>query len=299
MDTTRNLLNGSGIRRVLGRSARRLIELVDRPAGRPLLIWVLERAIRMILGERATLRHIADGYWVIDWVEQSVPMPQPWPLPTPATYEKLARDVFLQEYTPSAGDVVVDVGAGVGGELNLFSRLVGPSGHVFAIEADPDTFQWLQRRQELNDLSNVTLVQAAITDAPGEVLISSEGFHETHRLVSGGLGHRVSALTLDDFVAQHEIARIDLLKMNIEGAERLALPGMERSAESIRNLAISCHDFVADQGGDDSMRTRAFVHGFLLRHGFEVSERRPDDDRDWARSWLYASHTEDRIEVEP
>jgi hypothetical protein len=52
-------------------------------------------------------------------------------------------------------------------------------------------------------------------------------------------------------------------------------------------MAVSCHDFLADQGGDDSCRTRAFVERFLIDHGFGVVERRPDDDRDWARSYLY------------
>jgi len=103
----------------------------------------------------------------------------------------LARDIFPQEYTPSEADVVVDVGAGMGWELNLFSRQVGQSGRVFAIEADPDTFRWLERRRDLNGLSNVTVIHAAVADAPGEVLISSEGFHETHRLVAGGPGHLV------------------------------------------------------------------------------------------------------------
>jgi FkbM family methyltransferase len=267
------------------------MELLDRPTGRPLLTWVISRAIRLVHAEHASVRHFSDGYWVIDWPDQSVPMPLPWPSPSPARHEKLAKDVFLQEYTPSAGDVVVDVGAGVGWELNLFSRLVGPSGRVFAIEADPDTFKWLLRRQELNDLSNVTLVQGAIADRPGEVLISSEGFHETHRLVPGGAGHRVRALTLDDLIADQGITRIDFLKMNIEGAERLALAGMERSAGCIRNLAVSCHDFIADRGGDDSMRTHAFVEYVLRRHGFALTPRRADDDRDWARSWVYARHT--------
>lgn len=293
------LLGRSGLRRVMSRSARRLIELLDRPTGRPLITWVIERAIRMVHGASATVRHIAEGYWVIDWPEQSVPMPQPWPSPAPAHYEKVAQDVFLQEYTPSAGDVVVDVGAGVGWELNLFSRLVGPSGRVLAIEADPDTFQWLQRRQNLNDLPNVSLVQAAIADVPGEVLISSEGFHETHRLVPGGAGHRVRALTLDDLMTEQGLSRIDFLKMNIEGSERLALAGMEGSAASIRNLAVSCHDFMADRGGDASMRTRGFVHNWLLRQGFELSERRPDDDRDWARSYLYGSRKEQRVAAAP
>jgi FkbM family methyltransferase len=247
----------------------------------------MEHAIHRLHGQHATVRR-ADGYWVIDWPAASVPMEQPWPVPSPAQYEEQARDIFLQEYTPAAGDVVVDVGAGMGWELNLFSRLVGESGRVLAIEADPDTFRWLERRRALNRLANVTALHAAVADRPGEVLISSEGDHETHRLVAGGPGHRVPALTLADLAAEQGISRIDFLKMNIEGAERLALAGMAPIAGSVRNLAVSCHDYMADRGGDDSMRTCAFVRDFLVGHGFEVRERRADDQRDFARSYLYA-----------
>ena len=249
----------------------------------------MERAIRRLHDQRVTVRWVADGYWVIDWPTASVPMDRPWPTPSPMQDEELARDIFLQEYTPSPGDIVVDVGAGVGSELNLFSRLVGESGRVLAVEADPDTFRWLERRRDLNGLTNVTAIQAAVADAPGEVLISSEGHRDTHRLVTAGPGRRVRALTLADLAAEHGISRIDFLKMNIEGAERLALAGMEGIAGSVRNLAVSCHDYMADLGGEDSMRTRAFVLEFLLGHGFEVRERRADDERDWARSYLYAT----------
>jgi FkbM family methyltransferase len=263
------------------------VRLLDRPGGRSIIAWVMKRAIRAVHDEVVTVSQVPEGYWVVRWPQVSVPMPELWYAPSPTQYEALARDVFLQEYTPSDGDVVVDVGAGVGWELNLFSRLVGPAGHVYAIEADPDTFRWLERRQALNHLDNVTSVHAALADRSGEVIISSEGWYETHRLVTAGPGHRVRALCFDDLVEEYGVARVDFLKMNIEGAERLALEGMDHRVRLIRNLAVSCHDFLADQGGDDSSRTRAFVERFLVDHGFEVVERRADDDRDWARSYLY------------
>ena len=247
----------------------------------------MKRAIRAVHGEIVTVSQVPEGYWVIRWPQACVPMPDLWYAPSPTQYEAMARDLFFQEYTPADGDVVVDVGAGVGWELNLYSQLVGSTGHVYAIEADPDTFRWLKRRQELNQLDNVTPVQAALADAPGEVIISSEGWCETHRLVASGPGHRVPALRFDDLAEEYGITHVDFLKMNIEGAEGLALKGMDRRARLIRNLAVSCHDFLADQGGDDSSRTRAFVERFLVDHGFEVVERRADDDRDWARSYLY------------
>jgi FkbM family methyltransferase len=265
-----------------------MVGLLDRPGGRLLLAGIIRRLIKTIHRQDVSVRHVAEGYWVIDWPGESAPMAKPWPSPSPTQLDELARDIFLQEYTPSTGDVVVDIGAGVGWELNLFSRLVGPSGRVVAIEADPETFRWLECRRELNGLSNVTAIQVAVTDEPGEVLISSEGFQQEHRLINSGPGHRVRALTLDGLVAEYDIPRIDFLMMNIEGAERLALGGMDKSAAAVRNLAVSCHDFMADRGGDNSMRTYAFVRDLLLGHGFELRDRRVDDDRDWARGYLYA-----------
>jgi FkbM family methyltransferase len=247
----------------------------------------MQRVIHAVHGESVAVSWVRDGYWLIDWPQARVPMADLWHAPSPAQYEAYARDVFLQEFTPAASNVVVDVGAGVGWELNLFSGLVGPSGRVYAIEADPDTFRWLVRRAELNGLGNVTPIHAALADEPGEVIISSEGWDETHHLVAEGPGHRVQALRFDDLVDDRGITRVDFLKMNIEGAERSALTGMGRRVDLVRNVAISCHDFLADHGGDDSMRTRAFVRRFLLDHGFEVIERRPDDDREWVRSYLY------------
>lgn len=269
-------------------AARRLLSAADRPSTRPLIALVIERLIEQIHGEIATVRHVAeDDCWVIEWPGATVPRPDPWHAPSPSQEEEQARDVFFQEYTPVEGDVVVDVGAGIGTELNLFSRLVGPSGHVYAIEADPRTFHLLRRRQELNHLVNVTPIHTALADRPGDVLISSAGPHETHRLVSSGPGHLVRGATLDELVAEQGITRIDLLKMNIEGAERLAVAGMNTSSRLVRNVVISCHDYLVARGGDGSNRTNRFVREYLITHGFEVAGRRGDDAPDWARDYLY------------
>jgi FkbM family methyltransferase len=282
------LLHRPQARRFIPVSLRRLISLLDHSWGRPLISRLIERVIRNVHGEATTVRYARDGYWVVDWPQASVPMPELWHSPSPLQYEDRARDVFFQEYIPSAGDVVMDIGAGIGWELNLFSRLVGENGHVYAIEADPDNFRCLRGRQELNHLVNVTPIQAAVTDKAGEAIISSEGFHESHHLIDEGPGHTVRTLTVDDLVIERGIERIDFLKMNIEGAERLALAGMEQSASLVENIVVGCHDFLADRGlGDDSVRTSAFVREYLVRHGFEVIERRSDDDRDWAQSFLY------------
>ena len=72
------------------------------------------------------------------------------------------------------------------------------------------------------------------------------------------------------------IERIDFLKMNIEGAERLALPGCRRALDRTRSVSIAAHDFRASRGEGEAFRTLAFVREFLTERGFKLTTR----DRD-------------------
>jgi hypothetical protein len=79
---------------------------------------------------------------------------------------------------------------------------------------------------------------------------------------------------------------VDFLKMNIEGAEQLAIKGMKKCVSAIANMAIGCHDFLADHVDDDWYWTESVVRQLLLVSGYEVVERRSDDHRRWARGIL-------------
>src|SRR4051794_36698192 len=81
--------------------------------------------------------------------------------PTWKNADKATLHFFLHAYTPQKGDVVFDIGAGCGTEIPPFSRLVGPSGRVLAVEAHPWTCDLLRRTIAANRLQNVTVVQAA------------------------------------------------------------------------------------------------------------------------------------------
>jgi tRNA G46 methylase TrmB len=77
--------------------------------------------------------------------------------------------VFRCVKPPQRGDVVIDVGAGRGEDTLTFSRAVGRTGRVIAIEAHPLSFKILQRFCLLNELSNVTLLPFVLLDKPGTV----------------------------------------------------------------------------------------------------------------------------------
>jgi FkbM family methyltransferase len=259
-----------------------IVASLDRGGARPLIAFALQLRIRHLYGVRANVRYdAAERYWLFTWPDVIVPMLEPIPT-SPWDFERAHADVFFQEYKPAAGDVIVDLGAGMGSELNLMCHLVGSAGHVYAVEADPRTFRCLRQRRDLNDLDNAVPIHAAITDQTAEVIISSEGHHLGHHLVEAGPGSRVPGTTVDDLVVQQGIDRIDLLKINIEGAERRAFEGMRESIRIVQNISVSCHDFIGRP-------TSEFIRAFLVDRGFRIKNRRADDHRDWARSWIYAN----------
>lgn len=199
------------------------------------------------------------------------------------------RDVFFWDGAPKAGDVVVELGAGCGTETVELSRIVGPSGRVIAVEAHPWTCELLRSTVAANALTNVTVVEAAIADQPGQVAISDlvDTDNIANSILTGG-DTIVPAITIDSLAAEYELDRIDFLKMNIEGAERLAIRGMDASRPSVRRAVISCHDFIADLGNDDVFRTKEEVRATLNSWGWVVKDR-PQDPRPWVRAYLYAS----------
>lgn len=266
----------------------KLVRLLDRPGG------------RFALGKIATIagRHIArsdvkiaytHGKWTAR-IGASLITIGPRFNYVPEVFEKWeeraeqyasdTRDYWLRFYEPKEGDTIIDVGAGQGEDTLTFSRAVGASGRVIAVEAHPLSFKALKNFCRLNGLRNVTPVNVALMDRPGKVhIVESESWMENRVEASNGSsGLSVRATTLDDLCRKEGIEDISFLKMNIEGAERFALPGAGKTMPRIRHICVACHDFRANQSHGEHFRTRAFVEQFLAAQGFRT-ERRMDDPR--------------------
>lgn len=207
--------------------------------------------------------------------------------------DEVTRDVFLFGYEPRPGDTVFDIGAGVGGEVRLLSRLVGPVGRVVSVEAHPRTAACLRRTVALNRLTNVSVLECAVVGAPGPVHLADDPVAHIRNAVTtdAAAGVQVAGRTLDEIIASLGVDRVDLLKMNIEGAELGVLDGARHVLGMIDNVAVSCHDFLADEAGapdDHGQRTFAPVTALLRDAGFSIRTR-PDDARPWIRNYVYGS----------
>ena len=150
---------------------------------------------------------------------------------------------------------------------------------MWAIEAHPGTFHILDRFCALNQLDNVTRLNYACVDRPARLHAETLPVWESNYVHSGeptAESHPVEGVTFDSLCATHHIDRIDFLKMNIEGAERDALPGCREALARTRYVCVAAHDFRAARGEGEHFRTLAFVRGFLSDAGFRLVTRDED-----------------------
>jgi len=189
--------------------------------------------------------------------------------------QSTVNDLWCYDYVLKQGDTVVDVGAGIGDDVVVFSKLVGKNGHVIALEAHPHTFRCLLKTIAANQLENVTALNFAVSDQGGEVCISNEENFLSNSILNGAGGITVRARTLDKILGEIDVRHVDLLKMNIEGAETRALRGMTETLRALTHIVVSCHDFIAENhGGDPVLRTYDDINRILDDAGYTMRKRR-------------------------
>lgn len=154
-------------------------------------------------------------------------------------FEKL--ETALINLLVKAGMIACDVGAHIGYYSLILSRLVGKRGKVYAFEPDPINFQILKKNKFLNKLNNLKIVRIAISDKIGKTrLFLSKTNTGDHRIYNNNTKRdfiTVKATTLDNYLNSFD-KRVDLIKMDIQGAEMVALKGMINCIEKNPDIML-------------------------------------------------------------
>jgi len=129
------------------------------------------------------------------------------------------------------GMLVIDIGAHVGYYTLLAAKQVGPTGKVYAFEPDPDNHATLLKNIELNGYSNIVAVRKAVSDRLGHAqLYLSATVSGNNSMYHHGLAERgsvsVETTTVDSMLEELEWPHVDLVKIDVEGAEVAVLEGM-------------------------------------------------------------------------
>jgi len=183
----------------------------------------------------AKLEVRTDGDFVIR-VETSEPMGRV--LAASGRWEPHVTAAFQALLEP--GDVCVDVGANIGYDALLAAQLVGPEGHVYALEPSAQTHEWLLENLQLNGTSNVTALRVAAGAAEGKILLRDRPEGQSVRSAVGGIDESLPAeslvsvpvQTVASLIQPSEAARLRLVKIDVEGFELEVLRGVQPVFES-------------------------------------------------------------------
>jgi FkbM family methyltransferase len=130
------------------------------------------------------------------------------------------------EVAARPGDVVLDAGGCWGDSALYFAARVGDGGRVYTFEFEPESLGIMRRNLELNPrlAERVEVVERALWHSSGETLRFEPAGQLTSLGENGG-ARATETLTIDDFVREAGLARVDLVKMDVEGAEPSLLDG--------------------------------------------------------------------------
>lgn len=166
------------------------------------------------------------------------------------------------------GDGVVDIGGNIGYHALLASRCVGPQGRVVTFEPSSRIHRELCTNLLLNDVCNVRPIQAAVSNRAGTVELHYAGENDqgSSSIIRGtGKSEAVEAVTFAEIAALIPLADVDLIKIDVEGAEHLVIEAAEPFLDDLKD---ECAIFLEVGAEHDP---QALVQPFLAK-GFHIRE---------------------------
>jgi FkbM family methyltransferase len=154
-------------------------------------------------------------------------------------YERAETKFFCSVRKP--GMTFLDIGANVGYYTALALAHIG-NGTVIAMEPDPDNFRYLQQTIDANHGRHTIAVQKAAGSEAGFLTLyrssSNRGDNRLYPHAFSESSTRVEVCTVDGLLAEHGIASVDLIKIDVQGFEGHVLAGMKQTLRQPANLIL-------------------------------------------------------------
>jgi FkbM family methyltransferase len=185
------------------------------------------------------------------------------------------HDIYYNQYehkavTLAPGDVIIDAGAFIGDTAVFFHHKLGGRCEIHSFELLDENIALLHHNLVRNGAGDgpgrVVINKVALTDVSGGEIVIAPGKTEGATSIFGtdAQGERVGTITLDDYVVQNNLTRVDFIKMDIEGAELAALTGARRTIQHFKpKLAICLY-----HKWDDAMTIPAFIQSTGVEYSF-------------------------------
>ena len=159
-------------------------------------------------------------------------------------------EVKFLESIVKEGMNAIDIGANVGITTVTVARKIGRRGKLYSFEPTPEYFNILKENISSNGLENVKVYELAVTDQVGRAPFSQKELSSGIVFEEGAKKFEVSTTSIDRFLSEEKIERIDLINMDCEGSELLVLKGAKETLRK-NKVKIFCeihHDFLKQLG---------------------------------------------------
>ncbi len=186
-------------------------------------------------------------------------------------------------------DVLYDIGASVGA-WSIPAAMKLSKGTVVSFEPDPENLQRLKKNFELNGLRNYQLMEVAIGDRETELELFTSGAYGASPSLKPvnkiSTAIKVPVKTIDDLLQEDAIPKPTVVKIDIEGAEMMALRGMQKlllSEHRPRSIVLEVHPLFLPSFDTDMTE----VFALLINAGYRIGELIGREDQvicTWHRS---------------
>lgn len=199
-------------------------------------------------------------------------------------YEPFETELFRSTLRP--GMIVLDIGANIGYYSLIAGVRVGITGCVHSFEPELANFTYLQKNITANNLQNVNLHKIAVSDRHGSIDLhlfkSNKGRHSVVTPDAESTDYdgfvRVTSERLDTMLTLLNVSAVDIIKVDIEGAEARAISGMHKTLAIARIIFIEFSPESIRRDGSDPLKMLYTIaeHGFKI---LEINESRRSLDQ--------------------
>lgn len=185
--------------------------------------------------------------------------------------EIFLENLYDKEFEIKLGDIVFDIGASIGWYACKVSKLIGDKGKIIAIEPNPKNFNFLIKNIQLNKLNNIDALNIGVWSSKKKLNFLCKGYGSSIRDIKDTKKDNniitINVNTIDNLIKELKIEKINLIKMDIEGAETKALLGAKNALNSFDMLKLI---IAAYHRNSDGIETYKILIPFLKRLNFKI-----------------------------
>lgn len=181
------------------------------------------------------------------------------------------EETFVLRALLRNGDTMIDIGAHIGWFALNAAQRIGNTGKVVAFEPNPHCLKSLRQNVHLNDFLNIAVEACAVSDTNGtstfwigDDMAGSLVASNTQRLTNESIrGLKVRLQTLDSCSKTHDMRRLTVIKIDVEGAELRVLKGAHRLLKRLKpHLIIEIQEDSLHAAGSSREEVFAFLSSF-------------------------------------